>query len=65
LPFCLPLQSAGQDRQSSPFATSHTPFPQAAPALDAQSLAQYPQSSPASQMPSPSQIGQAMHDARS
>ncbi len=56
---CLPLQSPGQLRQSSPSAVSQISFPQTAPPLnDRQSSAQLLQSSPDSHVPSLSHVGQ-------
>lgn len=48
-PLCTPLQSPGQDRQSSPPQISHTSLPQTGPAAQSGSL---PDEQPAGQQPS-------------
>jgi len=54
-PFCLPRQSAAQERQSSPAAGSQIPLPQADPVPEMQSLGQLVQVS-CPNVPSTSQI---------
>jgi hypothetical protein len=57
VPYCLPLQSAGHVRQSSPSPASHTLFPHSAPVPPApQSSGQLQPDSPLSHAPLPQQL---------
>ena len=57
VPPCLPRQSDGQLRQSSPFPASQMPLPQLAPLPAMQSFAQPWQFSPVSQVPLELHVG--------